>query len=711
MPTRELTPVLRYLRHVGAGTGEAALSDGQLLERFVRRRDGASFEALLRRHGPMVLGVCRRVLRDAHEAEDAFQATFLLLVRKARWLREPERVGPWLHGVAYRTAVRARSRAARRQACDRHVEDLPAPSTGDNLLWRDLRPVLDDAIDGLPSKYRVPFVLCYLEGMTNAQAAQHLGCPPGTVATRLSRARERLRVRLTRQGLALGGSLVALSLAAQPATAVPPALVADTVRAASAGVIPATVATLMEGVCKAMFMDRMRMLLVALAALAAAGGAGLWTYRALAGEPPARQEEDRQATPPPLVEAAVPPSRPVLAAPPLAVDVGFPAASYRTANFEVTAPTRRCARLVAEAAEQQRRLQGVRWLGKELPDWPEPCRVRVTISAVGVPDPDSEPGGSSTSFQFENGKMVAREMHLEASLERILAKQLPHEVTHTVFAHHFRAPVPRWADEGAAMQAEDEEEQQRHEKSVRQFLRTPGRLIPLRRLFLMADYGKDVAALYAEGYSVTRFLVERKDRRTLVAFVAAGMREGWDTAARTHYGFRGVEELEQAWLGQVRRERAEADRNDPASRFPSGPAPVMAFARVIDGGLVVVRTQTVAYVPVVTSLVRDGTEQKVATYQVQRTETQRAYKAEELRAYGTDGERLGVKAMMRRLRQEVPVLLSADGREVDPLHLQLIKDGTVILVLPVQVGELTPDLARPIGPVAPPPAPAVQRGN
>src|SRR5437868_5598445 len=105
MTTGDLTPVLRYIRQVGDDAGPG---DGQLLERFVRRRDGRAFEALVRRHGPMVLGVCRRLLRDVHEAEDAFQATFLLLVRKARTLRQPERLGPWLHGVAYRTSLRAR---------------------------------------------------------------------------------------------------------------------------------------------------------------------------------------------------------------------------------------------------------------------------------------------------------------------------------------------------------------------------------------------------------------------------------------------------------------------------------------------------------------------------------------------------------------------------------------------------------------------------
>src|SRR5262249_10793598 len=149
------------------------------------------------------------------------------------------------------------------------VEDLPAPACPDDLLWRDLRPVLDDAIARLPAKYRAPVVLCYLEGMTNAQAAEQLGCPPGTVATRLARARQRLRARLARQGLAVGAGLSAAALAARASPAVPPALLAGTARAAAAlaagpgaaAAIPAPVTALMEGVCKAMLMDRVRILL------------------------------------------------------------------------------------------------------------------------------------------------------------------------------------------------------------------------------------------------------------------------------------------------------------------------------------------------------------------------------------------------------------------------------------------------------------------
>src|SRR5205823_3540528 len=156
-----------------------------------RRRDEAAFAALVRRHGPMVLGVCRRVLRDAHDAEDAFQATFLLLARKAAALRQPDRLGPWLHGVAHRTALKAKAAGVRRRQRERPLDDLPAAGGGDDLLWRDLRPVLDDAIGRLPAKYRVPVVLCYLEGRTNAEAARALGCPTGTVATRLARARQR----------------------------------------------------------------------------------------------------------------------------------------------------------------------------------------------------------------------------------------------------------------------------------------------------------------------------------------------------------------------------------------------------------------------------------------------------------------------------------------------------------------------------------------
>src|SRR5262245_43708802 len=136
-------------------------SDAHLLERFVRRRDEDAFATLMERHGPMVLGVCRRVLRDPHDADDVFQATFLVLVRKAASLRRPERLGNWLYGVAYRIALQARAGAARRRARERPVEDMPAVAPVDAKVWDELRPLLDEEINRLPEKYRCPVVLCY----------------------------------------------------------------------------------------------------------------------------------------------------------------------------------------------------------------------------------------------------------------------------------------------------------------------------------------------------------------------------------------------------------------------------------------------------------------------------------------------------------------------------------------------------------------------
>src|SRR5262249_1365227 len=161
-----------------------------LLQRWLARRDEAAFELLLWRHGPMVLALCRRLLRHAQDAEDAFQATFLTLVRKAGSIANREALAAWLYKVAYRVALRARAAAATRAALPITSMDLPAAEPAQDLLWRDLRPVLDEEVSRLPARFRGPFVLCYLEGKTNEQAARELGCPLGTVLSRLSRGRE-----------------------------------------------------------------------------------------------------------------------------------------------------------------------------------------------------------------------------------------------------------------------------------------------------------------------------------------------------------------------------------------------------------------------------------------------------------------------------------------------------------------------------------------
>jgi RNA polymerase sigma factor (sigma-70 family) len=171
-------------------------TDRELLRRFCAGED-AAFALLIQRHGPMVLGVCRRVLNQQQDAEDAFQTTFLVLVRKAGSITRPELVGNWLYGVAYRTARKARARLARQR--QRETGTLPMSSPEDphaDLHWHELRALLDTELKELPGKYRTPLVLCYLEGMTNEQAASHLGWPTGSISYRLARGRELLRQRL-----------------------------------------------------------------------------------------------------------------------------------------------------------------------------------------------------------------------------------------------------------------------------------------------------------------------------------------------------------------------------------------------------------------------------------------------------------------------------------------------------------------------------------
>jgi RNA polymerase sigma factor (sigma-70 family) len=275
--------------------GGAGTSDAELLDRWVAARDEAAFELLLRRHAPLVLGVCRRLLHRPQDVEDAFQAAFLLLVRKAASIRRGQAVGSWLYKVTYRVALRARSSQENLPA--RTPPDLatfPAPPD-DELLWRDLRPVLDDEVQRLPEKYRSAFVLCHLQGLTNQEAADALGCPLGTVLSRLSWARQRLRSRLTRRGLVVSaaGLVTALTENAAPA-AVPPTLIQSTLAAsirfsaAPAGTAGATRSSLLaDGVSKTMFLNRLKLMTVAAAVLGLLTVCGIAAVHRTEGAPPA----------------------------------------------------------------------------------------------------------------------------------------------------------------------------------------------------------------------------------------------------------------------------------------------------------------------------------------------------------------------------------------------------------------------------------------
>jgi hypothetical protein len=229
----------------------------------------------------------------------------------------------------------------------------------------------------------------------------------------------------------------------------------------------------------------------------------------------------------------------VVVAPPPASRIG------QSTNFEVTAPTPEIARRIGQAAERLRKEKARLWLGEELPDWSRPCPITVKISATR--------SSGATTFTYYKGKILDQKMEIEAPLDRLLDSVLPHEVTHLILGQEFRCPVPRWADEGAAVMSENETERKRYDHMVGQILKTPGRAIPLRRLFNLTEYPRDVMVLFAEGYSVTRFLVAARDRKTFLAFVKEGQRGDWDRAVRTHYGYANINKLEEAWVKELRK--------------------------------------------------------------------------------------------------------------------------------------------------------------
>jgi RNA polymerase sigma factor (sigma-70 family) len=246
---------------------DAELADSEPLDRFIESHDEAAFAVLVKRHGPMVWGVCRRLLHR-HDAEDAFQATFLVLARKAASIRSKAAVGSWLYGVAHQTALQARRSAARRRAKEVQVTTMPDPEAAEPDVWADSQPVLDEELSRLPDIYRAVVVLCELEGRTRKEVARLLGVPQGTVGGRLARARVLLAKRLTRRGIAMSGGALAVS-ASSASASIPLSLVTPTIEAASllaagraAGAVSVEVTALIKGVMKAMFMTRLKSVLV-----------------------------------------------------------------------------------------------------------------------------------------------------------------------------------------------------------------------------------------------------------------------------------------------------------------------------------------------------------------------------------------------------------------------------------------------------------------
>ncbi len=306
MGTAQLGSLLRYVHKLAAGRGASQRTDRDLLDDFSARRNEAAFAALVARHGPMVLRVCQRVLGHEQDAEDAFQATFLILVRKSGSIRKREAIAQWLHGVAYRTAIELKRGAARRRDHEARLWTVMRKAAV-SPTWDDVRAVLDEEIQRLPDAYRAAFVLFVLEGKSGPQAAAELGIKEGAVWMRLTRARQLLQRRLTRRGIKLAAVLAALAVTDSAAQAgVSAALAHATIRfgllvaagESAAGVIPSHVAALAAGVTRAMFLTKAKIAVALLFAVGlVAAGASVMTCQALAAKetPPVAQKSEPPA--------------------------------------------------------------------------------------------------------------------------------------------------------------------------------------------------------------------------------------------------------------------------------------------------------------------------------------------------------------------------------------------------------------------------------
>jgi RNA polymerase sigma factor (sigma-70 family) len=293
MATSPLSKVVEHFRRESLIPEHSCLNDEDLLEAFLARREEAAFEALVRRHGPMILGVCRRILHDRHSAEDAFQATFMVFIQKASSISKREQLANWLYGVALRTSLQARNKAARRQIKERGVVDVAHKQIAADEAMQEMLPLLDQELSQLRDKYRLPIILCDLQGNSRKEASQKFSLPEGTLSTRLARARVMLAKKLARHGILLSGGAVALALSQNMVSAsVPHGLVVSTVKTGllfaagkTTGILSGSVAALTEKVVKTMLLTKLKNAMTVLVVVVVLGiGVGTFGCFALADQ-------------------------------------------------------------------------------------------------------------------------------------------------------------------------------------------------------------------------------------------------------------------------------------------------------------------------------------------------------------------------------------------------------------------------------------------
>ncbi|HKA08385.1 MAG TPA: hypothetical protein VKD71_14090, partial [Gemmataceae bacterium] len=346
-----------------------------------------------------------------------------------------------------------------------------------------------------------------------------------------------------------------------------------------------------------------------------------------------------------------------------------------------TAPSARIARLVADAAERTRKEQAMAWLGKELPRWSPPWPLTVTLSQGSA--------GGASSFDF-SGPRVDGHIRVEGALDRLLTDVVPHEVTHCVMAEYFWAPVPRWADEGIALLSESEEERTRHQRLAQEAVKS-GDFIQTKAFFKAKEYPtRSIAAFFAQGYWVTKVLVDRKDRPTFVAFVKDGMKDGWEPAAKKHYGYASLAELEDDYRRKL------GASPIPASAAALRTAPQLAMASIDGEGRIKVYVPRTYYEPVTTYATRqvvverDGKKEtqsyaEPVTHYRLRSDTSLGvtFATTDVQAMTADGKSVEEKALLTALKDKPVAVVVATGRGgIDKAFAVVLKPDTLVLIVP-----------------------------
>jgi RNA polymerase sigma factor (sigma-70 family) len=571
-------------------------SDAELLCRFTEHRDQAAFTELVRRHGPLVHRVCRRLAPTV--ADDAFQGVFLTLVCRAGSIRTPGALASWLVGVAGRVARQMQHAELRQTARERagsHPIQVPgATLTGSERA--DVAAVLDEELSLLPERLRDPVVLCLVHGRTHDQAAAELGGSARTLRRRLERARALLRARLEQRGVVPVVAAAILAGLSAPARAVPAPLVRQTVsgvfRFLDGGPLPPVLAAT-NGVMGNMVRFKVSALVASVAVVLVGLGVGWSGERSAPPIPGQTRTVDAPNAKVPAVGESV-------TLPPTGTAPG--GVSFRGPNFVVYAPTEVMARVIATEAEHHRRELARTWLGRELPPWSKPCVIRYK--------PGAEFGGPMRTFAHEKnraGELVlsSAEVGLSGPFLPVLTTALPREVMHVIVAAVLGESRQRWAEEGIALQAESEADQAERDARARELLNA-GRGLKLKVLLRMIEYLKDFAeVLPAESHSLARFLLSRPTPRAvpalkdlpqvgklftvpaqgpdalqllippeahqrLIAFAYLGAQgntvESWTKAVETVYGFKSIDELEDAWLAWLA--KPESALRPTAKRVP-----------------------------------------------------------------------------------------------------------------------------------------------